>query len=297
MQPPRSLLSRILIITCTFVLTTASITTMASPAYSSIEAEMRAIAEEINFALDQSGEEYRIGQVDYLTSSSANEVGRSIFFGDTGNKQLGSHWVRGDARRGGFNDIAYLVDGVDAAPGLPIASTIAAIDRAMATWDNVRCSDITLFDLGVAPFDVGFAQFLISGGVSGLAFPLFDITHGGWIPLPPGVLGVTFTFDFVGGDSNNDGREDTAFREIYYNSDVPWGIDTSFPFDVETVALHEAGHALSQDHFGKLFQTDANGKFHFAPRALMNAGYTGVQQEVSATDNAGHCGIWGSWGN
>ena len=42
-------------------------------------------------------------------------------------------------------------------------------------------------------------------------------------------------------------------------------------YDIETVALHEAGHGLSQGHFGKAFRTVKNGKLHFSPRAVMNA--------------------------
>lgn len=292
MTTPRPIMGRIAGFAAIMALTAGPVPALAS---SPIADEFRAMVGEMNAQLDAQGAEYRIGQIDYVTSDFAAEAGQTLFFGDVGNKQLGSHWVRGDARRGGFTDIAYLVDGVDGAPGLPIGVTIAAIDRAMDTWDGVNCSNIPLFDLGVAPFDVGFVQFLI--GLGGLPFPFFDITHGGWLPLPAGVLGVTFTFNFVGGDTNGDGKSDTAFREIYYSSNEPWGIDTAFPFDVETVALHEAGHALSQAHFGKLFRTDSNGFFHFAPRAVMNAGYTGVQQEIGRTDNAGHCSIWGSWPN
>ena len=66
---------------------------------------------------------------------------------------------------------------------------------------------------------------------------------------------------------------------------------------METVALHETGHGLSQGHFGKAFVTNSNGKLHFAPLAVMNAGYTGVQQSLAGTDNWGHCSMWGSWPN
>jgi hypothetical protein len=86
-----------------------------------------------------------------------------------------------------------------------------------------------------------------------------------------------------------------AWREIYYSSYYVWNIDANV--DVETIALHEAGHGLSQGHFGTLFRTDANGMFHFAPLAVMNAGYTQVQQDLAGTDLAGHCSIWGDWPN
>ena len=74
-----------------------------------------------------------------------------------------------------------------------------------------------------------------------------------------------------------------------------WQIDANV--NVETVALHEAGHGLSQGHFGKGFVTSSNGKLHFSPRAVMNAAYNGVQQDIDQTDNAGHCSIWGQWPN
>ncbi len=296
MKQHKPYLMRMIVFTFAMVLTLGSLTTFARTSNSSIEAQMRAMVDNINLQLEQRGEAFRIGEAEYITQDGANEVGTTIFFNDVGNRQLNSHWVRGDVRRGGFTDIAYIVDQVDAAPGLTIGTTTAAIDRAMNSWDNVNCSDIPIFKLADVPgFDIGFVQFL--SGLGGAPFPIFDVTHAGWLPLAPGVLGVTFTFNFVGGDTNGDGRNDTAFREIYYNVNEPWGINTGFPFDVETIALHEAGHALSQAHFGKLFRTDSNGKFHFAPRALMNAGYTGVQQSVRATDKAGHCSIWASWGS
>jgi hypothetical protein len=113
------------------------------------------------------------------------------------------------------------------------------------------------------------------------------------------VLAATFTFVFVQGgvptDIDNNGKADVALREILYNDRFLWAINANI--DIETVALHEVGHGLSQGHFGKAFGTDANGKVHFAPRAVMNAAYSGIQQSPAGTDNGGHCSIWGSWPN
>src|SRR5688500_19661074 len=59
-----------------------------------------------------------------------------------------------------------------------------------------------------------------------------------------------------------------------------------------TLSLHDAlpisGHGLSQDHFGKAFLS-GNGKLHFAPLAVMNASYSGVQTTIGKTDLGGHC--------
>jgi len=103
----------------------------------------------------------------------------------------------------------------------------------------------------------------------------------------PIILGVTFTLIWIDGagvptDLDNNKKNDVAFREIYYNDNFTWAIDGNI--DVETVALHEAGHGLSQAHFGDIFITDSNGKLHFSPRAVMNATYSGVQQEIAETD-------------
>jgi hypothetical protein len=164
------------------------------------------------------------------------------------------------------------------------------------------------------PFDLGYVQFLCGfGGFFG--YLLGGITQAGWLPgaffdatLGPGasgvVIGVTHTFVWLEGpggsptDIDNNGREDVALREIYYNNAFQWGIDPEWPvIDTETIVLHETGHGLSQNHFGKLFRTDKNGRFHFAPRALMNAGYTGIRQTIEGTGKAGHCSIWGAWPN
>ena len=62
-------------------------------------------------------------------------------------------------------------------------------------------------------------------------------------------------------------------------------------------AINPVSNRPRRAHFGKLFRTDANGKLHFTPRAVMNAGYTGIQQQIGKTDNAGHCSNWANWPN
>jgi len=151
--------------------------------------------------------------------------------------------------------------------------------------------------------DWGYIQYLLGyGGTYGW---YADITQAGWLPTSffealygpnSGVIAVTFSFTWVQ-DLDEDGIPDKAFAEVYYNNFYPWGIDTNNPIDTETVVLHENGHALNLGHFGKAFRTTANGKLHFAPLAVMNAGYSGINQEVTATDNAAFCSIWASWPN
>jgi hypothetical protein len=256
---------------------------------------------------------FRIAYAEYYTKAESGRVGQQIFAFDRGNKHFGISYVPGLERpSGATNEIRYLVDQSDGATGtapvLSSAQTEAAIDRAMATWGNVRCSNL---DIGKVP-DTGADPDVFDGlvGFGGIGTPFADITHAGWYPpaffdliAPDGsdfIIAVTEFFIFVDEDGNptdlnRDGELDFAFAEIYYNDAFAYGIDTSSPIDVESVALHESGHGLGQAHFGKIFQTTANGKFHFAPLAVMNAAYSGLNQDLLGTDKGGHCSLWASW--
>ena len=99
------------------------------------------------------------------------------------------------------------------------------------------------------------------------------------------------------GDINNDGYDDTALKEVWYNDDFLWtdSGNTGDAIDIETVALHENGHALGFGHFGKIFVTNGNGKLHVAPRAVMNAIILGTQRDLLGTDKASYNSIYGSW--
>ncbi len=258
------------------------------------EAIIRRLVEDANARLESEGANVRIERAFYYTAS--HEQGQTIFFNDR-TLQLPIHFVAGDPRRVNGDDIAYMIDQVQLPTGFDAPTVTAAGDRAMATWDGVQCSTIPITPLPNIPaLDIGLAF----GG-----FPSWllgaDITHAGWVPTLGGTtLGLSIPFGFIDGsgnftDINNDGKIDTAFWEIYYSNAFTWADDGVNNIDIQTVMLHEAAHGLDQGHFGKLFRTDANGRFHFAPRAVMNAGYTGPQRTIGRTDEAGHCGIWGRW--
>jgi hypothetical protein len=256
-----------------------------------------------NLALEAAGSDLRIFSAEVLSAGDA--AGTTFFFANVGNKQLTADFVPADPRRtwNVSNDISYLVDLSDGATfsGLTAAQTDGAIDSAMATWDfATNCSNAPIFEAVDNGDDPDLIDSLLGfGPPPGPGFPYADVVHGGWtLAFAPPTLGVTFTFIWtvggVGTDINNDHKNDTAFREIYYSDFYNWQIGANI--DVETVALHESGHGLSQGHFGQLHQTP-NGKFHFSPLAVMNAGYTQVQQSLQSTDQAGHCSIWGDWPN
>lgn len=262
-------------------------------------AAVSALGNNANAALTAGAANYRL---EYAELLSSDEAGQTIFFNNRGNKQLGAHFIPGDPLRGGGTNITYTIDQTEGTvDALSQAQTNAAIRRAMTTWDNVACSNIPIDAVGNPGTDLGVIEFL--NGLGGSPVWYADLTHAGWVPagtFAPNTIAVTFTFIWIDGfgnptDLDNNGLADVAFREILYHDAFNWQINANI--DVETVALHEAGHGLSQGHFGKAFINASNGKLHFAPRAVMNAGYSGIQQTIDQTDNAGHCSIWGSWPN
>lgn len=226
----------------------------------------------VNAALEARGEPYRLGLYETITAPGSGEFGATVFAKNVGDKQLPHHFVSGDPRRGGRTNITYIVDVTQGSTngGLVNAQTESSIDNAMQTWNQESCSPlIQKVALGF-PLDLGYIQFLLGfGGVAGWAA---DVTHGGWLPgeffnvIAPGgstsILGVTFTLLWVDGSGNftdidGDGNIDVAFRGFYYNNAFPWSVSgpafNDPQIDVESIVLHEAGHGLSQGHFGKVF--------------------------------------------
>lgn len=262
----------------------------------------------------ESGEtiEVFLYKAEYITAENSEEVGNTIYFNNRGNRQLRSDFPPNPWYLDlidGTNDISYYVDNNRPSNNVDVSVTNAAIDRAMVTWDEVTCSG----GLGIIerPFDSELKTGLAAGalGFGEELDPIYgwvaDIVHAGWLPKEffdafsggqgKNILGVTFTY-ITGWDEDNNGKPDVWFKEIYYNDHFSWS-DDGDNIDVETVALHEAGHGLSQGHFGKAFINIKNGKVHFAPRAVMNASYSGQQTSIKQTDNAGHCSIWANWPN
>jgi hypothetical protein len=282
----------------------------------SVEEALMQLMTLTNAQLETSGAGYRVHVAEWFGLGYPGSDMRVVFFSNVGNKQLAHHFVPADPRRAwgtGGTSINYCIDSTEGATtsGLTTPQTTAAIDRAMDTWQNVTCATIPLVRLADHPVDVGVVQFI--NGLGGSPIVAADITHAGWFPagiLNPNTIAVTFTFIFIDGNGNptdidSNRKLDTAFREIYYNDAFDWQIDPGCqlcpPIDVETVALHEVGHGLSQGHFGKAF-LDAAGKpglsgLHFSPTAVMMAGYAGEKQDLTGSDEGGHCSIWAQWPN
>jgi hypothetical protein len=246
---------------------------------------------------------YAVLMAEYLTTGENEEMGNTVFFRNVGNKQLAGDFVPA-LSLDGTTDITYYIDANRPSNDLTVQTSSSAIDRSMTTWENVNCSNLGMTKIASDGRPTGFIAALL--GYGGSFNYVADVTHNGWLPgaffnlLAAGgsnfILGVTFTIVFIDNEGNlidtdNNGKYDVAWREIYYNDNFTW--KNGATYDIETVSLHESGHGLSQAHFGKAFRN--SGGLHFSPRAVMNAAYSGVQTEIGHTDNAGHCSNWGAW--
>jgi hypothetical protein len=260
----------------------------------------------VNAELESQGSDLRILTAEYITNGDDGEAGNTVLSKVVGNKQLDSDFIPFDPRRAGWSgpvngnqdDITYAVDQIDAMPifgGLSGAQTTAAIDRAMSTWDNVKSTNLPITKNPDGGIDMGYTAAFF--GLGGSFAVVADVMHSGFTDLnfAGGVLGVTYTWGWLG-DADNDGKFDVAFRDIYYDPTWSWADDGVSNIDVESVALHEAGHGLSQGHFGTV-RLKNDGSLKASPRAVMNALYTGPYRALAGTDKGGHSSNWGSWPN
>lgn len=281
----------------------------------SVEAGLSAMMDNANVSLAAAGKDYRVAIAEYVTKPSGEDFGGTVLAKNVGNKRLTADFVPHDPNReawsgpsGGSSDnITYAVDQTgDAVPplgGLTGAQTDAAIVSAMNTWNGVNCSDLGLVRNPAPGTDIGFIAAL--NGLGGSLAIVGDVQHAGWrdINFAGSILGVTFTLIFTDAannpiDQDGNGLPDVAFREIYYDPSFSWandGVDDN-DIDVESVAVHEAGHGLSQAHFGKVWLKN-DGSLKRSPMAVMNAIYSEPFRALAGTDNGGHCSNWAQWPN
>lgn len=255
-----------------------------------------AVMEDFNRTLRAEWMDLRIEQIELLTMRQERAGGRI--------HRQPFRWVPGDPRRAAQGtDLTYRVDvsegfgSNDLAPG----TTEEAIDRSMVSWS----SDVCLQKLRVIkrqsdiPVDADIFDSQFGYGDFG-DYRAADVVHAGWLPpdffekvTGPGggesvvALSVTFIYvdlDGAPSDLDGDGYMDAAHSEIYYNQGFSWTNGaTDGKIDVETVALHEVGHALGLGHIER-------------SGAVMSPVYTGPKTRLRPCDHAALCSVWSSWG-
>lgn len=273
----------------------------------------------VNASLEAGGTPYRVARAEFLVARDPGHAAGQTVFALDRELRLTSRWVPGDSRRAGAGTVLRYAHfaplmSANAGPAAPRVDATAAVDASFGTWDSRTCTTLDLEKVALPPSVIPSVMLAVPGFTNNPF--LADINTLGFLPgsifdavLGSGsasnVLGVTFTFiwgantpgGFVPSDIDGDGRDDTAFKEVWYNDAFRWsraggGFD---PVDIESVALHENGHTLELGHFGDIFRTDANGKLHVSPRAVMNAAILGRLREPLGTDNAAYCGVFATW--
>lgn len=130
-----------------------------------------------------------------------------------------------------------------------------------------------------------------------------DIVVGGFPPASyfadclgsDQIIGVTWSFSDI--DRDGDQYRDRVYVEQLYNPGFDWAtsgatfLDSSAPIDLETILVHENGHAHGLGHFGgplprQKLRLKGNGDIS-SPEAVMNPYYFGGEdRELHPTDEA-----------
>ena len=255
---------------------------------------------------------------------------------DVGNQAFPYQWVENDPRRHPADGLTlhYRIDLTELPPGISATDTEAAIEAAVATFNRESCNQN--MQLVRMPSDPEASLGWIQGQVLGTgtpAAPAADITFAGWVeddfwPAAgvPDAMGVAMPVLFhadgsswIWGldafdpnqpatDINDDGKRDLFATEIYFRRSANYVLDdddlgnTLFYIDLETIVLHELGHALGMDHFGRTSVIlDDNGDLvdvivNENSGNVMNTNNYWVRRELRGSDRASFCQLYANWG-
>jgi hypothetical protein len=288
------------------VLAILAATVLSSPSLATAQqvptpAKVGQLVERINARLEARGSRFRLTEAWFFTTGQGVDPYRRL--------RTGVRWYK--------NQLTYVLDESDYAPtGLDPAAVDGALNSAYQTWNGIGGTSLSLTrtpDTG-GNFDILDAITLDAGGncvdivdttspnvdaydpATGEfeITPAADIVFGGW--LEPAyfasclgsadIIGVTWSFST--GDENHDNYPDLVYVEQFYNAAFPWTttdavyLDFDGPVDIQSVAVHENGHAIGLGHFGgpnerQPFKLQPNLRV-FDPEAVMNPFYLGGEK-------------------
>ncbi len=217
---------------------------------------------------------------------------------------------------GGWDDVekgsttSYVLDRSDYTQDLNLSQQqiTGALNSAFTTWSSVEGSSLSLvensdqggnYDVFDGPNDTAGPPWF--GGSAGDSldqqgdYLYANITFGGWLPnsyfdyLEDGsidgafssILGVTWTGKIRGSLS----KKPRWVAEVFFNDAWTWSLDGDDPatgeyeIDIETVMLHELGHAVGFGH-------------EDLATAVMNPYYDGVQLDLYQDDIDGAVSLY-----
>ncbi len=270
-----------------------------------------ALVQKVNASLAAKGKTLQVDKVWFFTKGLGVDPYQSL--------RTGSRWPK--------SNLTYVIDASDNTADLPAATTEQTLVNAFETWNGVENTKIKtgriaddgrnndyldaltpIFKDGkIVGYDIYDQDWV---GLKQDNLPA-DIVIGGW--LDPGyfslglgsadIIAVNWTFSDVDGSINGtkDGYPDIVYAEQYYNKAFKWTVQGSKYLDfspsaltdLQSIAVHETGHALGLGHFGgpvgdhQPFKLQPNQKV-YNPEAVMNPGYLGGEKRIPyPTDVAG----------
>jgi hypothetical protein len=209
---------------------------------------------------------------------------------------------------GGYN-IFYSTSTAGGGVDLSAAPQLATFRRAVATWKELTGANII----------EGTPNTTTNQALNNSGTIMFDNTNTGASLLPAGTLAVCYSYASMCGPVATNQPQRTGFDIIIRNTGVSVGATsfTSGPcapvssstsdVDLESVLLHELGHALNLGHINDNYEYAGFGYPYINPGKLMNyailpgvkrsspdySAYQGVLYTVTPQGNSyGSCGLY-----